>query len=142
MKNLFFEMSVLGLLAFPILVGCSKSMSAIDLQQAQIGFDEALQLELSGNSDEAMAAMDKAIGTGGLNPDQLADGYLLRSRCRARAGDLEGAAADLESANRGAPDVARWHWTRSVLFEKQKKPAEAKAELAKARKHDPLRKIP
>ncbi len=117
-------------------------MSATDLQTAQVSFDQALELELAGKFDEALAAVDKAMANGGLNPDQLADGYLLRSRCRSRAGDLEGAAADLESADRGSPDIGRWHWTRSILFEKQGKATEAKAEITKARKNDPLNRIP
>lgn len=142
MKVLYIELLAISCLTLIISSGCSTSMSATDLQAAQVGFDQALELELAGNSEEALAVIDKAIATGGLNPDQLSDGYLLRSRCRARAGDVEGAAADLEAAEMGAPDTGRWHWTRSVLFEKQQKPAEAKAELAKARKHDPLKQIP
>jgi Flp pilus assembly protein TadD len=142
MKALYIELFAISCLMLIISSGCSPSMSATDLQAAQVGFDQALELELSGSSDEAMAVIEQAIATGGLNPDQLSDGYLMRSRCRARAGDVEGAAADLEAAEQGAPDTGRWHWTRSILFEKQGKAAEAKAELAKARKHDPLGKIP
>ena len=122
--------------------GCASSMSATDLQAVQVGFEQALEMELAGNIDQAMAAIDKSIVQGGLDPDQLADGYLLRARCKARSGDLDGAEMDLENAERGAPDPGRWHWTRSILFEKQGKAYEAKSEMVAARKNDPLKRIP
>ena len=79
---------------------------------------------------------------GSLGPDQLAGGYLLRARAKANTDDVAGAEADLEIAEQGSPDPAFFHWTRSVIFDKQGKAKEAKAAMALARKHDSAKQLP
>ena len=117
-------------------------MSEADLQSAQTSAEKAIELEKSGNYTEAFPLVDGAITKGGLNPDQLSEAYLLRARCLCAADKLEDAERDLGMAEQGSPNPASWHFSRAILFAKQKKTAESKAEFAKAVKIDPKLKMP
>jgi tetratricopeptide (TPR) repeat protein len=124
------------------LTGCGKSADEDLLRSAQVTFDDALAREASGDFAGALPLIDAALVNGGLNPDQLADGYLLRARCYCASGDLEKAQADIETADQGAPNPAMLHLTRGMLLDKQGKSAEAKAEFTKAKKADPMITLP
>jgi tetratricopeptide (TPR) repeat protein len=117
-------------------------MSESDLQSAQSVFEKAIELEKSGNYAEAFPLIDGAIVKGVLNPDQLSEAYLIRARCQCTAGKLEEAERDLGFAEQGSPNPASWHFSRAILFAKQNKTAESKAELAKATRIDPKLKLP
>jgi tetratricopeptide (TPR) repeat protein len=123
--------------------GCgSGGINKADMQSTQESAEKAIELEKSGKYAEALPLIDVAISKGGLNPDQLAEAYLLRARCHCAKGSLELAEADLASAELGSPNPASWHFSRAILFAKQKKIAESKSELAKAQRIDPKLKMP
>jgi tetratricopeptide (TPR) repeat protein len=124
------------------LQGCGGGMSVAELQSAQMAADKATELEKSGSYAEALPLIDSAITKGGLNPDQLSEAYLLRARCLCAADKLEDAERDVGMAEQGSPNPASWHFSRAILFAKQKKVAESKAEFAKAVKIDPKLKMP
>lgn len=124
------------------LAGCGSGMSKSQLQESQSAAEKAAELEKSESYAEALALVESAISGGGLNPDQLADAYLLRSRCHSMTGKLEEAQRDIEAAEQGAPNPARFHFSRAILFLKQNKAAESKAEFTKASRIDPSLKMP
>ncbi|MDX1925438.1 MAG: tetratricopeptide repeat protein [Pirellulaceae bacterium] len=124
------------------LAGCSGGMTEKDLQSAQSAAEKAIELEKSGSYAEAFPLVDGAITKGGLNPDQLAEAYLLRARCLCAAGKLEEAERDLGFAEQGSPNPASWHFSRAILLAKQNKAGESKAEFAKAVRIDPKLKMP
>lgn len=132
----------LGVLILGVTLGCGQQVSENTLRNAQVTFDDALAKEASGDLTGALPLIEAALTNGGLNPDQLADGYLLRARCYCTAGELEKAQADIDMADQGAPNPAKMHLTRGMLLEKQGKSAEAKAEFSKAKKADPTLKLP
>lgn len=140
--NSWNRLSLLALLCLPLmLAGCSDSMSGDVIASSSSSFEQALELEKSGSHSEALAEVEKSITDGGLSPDQLAEAYLLRARAKANTGDLPGAEADLAASEQGSPDLAFFHWTRSVILEKQGKAAEAKSAMALARKNDPTKRL-
>jgi hypothetical protein len=125
-----------------VVAGCSDSMSGDEIALASSSFDKALELEQSGSHGEALVEVEKAITGGGLTPDQLGEAYLLRARAKANTGDVPGAEADLATSEQGSPDLAIFHWTRSVILDKQGKASEAKSAMALARKNDPTNRLP
>jgi tetratricopeptide (TPR) repeat protein len=112
-------------------------MSATKLQSAQEVFEQAIALESSKKYSEILPLLNNVLQDGGLNPDQLAEAYLLRARCHCEAGATSEAEKDLELAEQGAPDPAKYHLTRAMLLAKLNRTAESKAEMAKAVKIDP-----
>jgi len=132
------------ILAFAIgsISGCGSGGDEDLLRNAQVTYDDALAKEASGDLAGALPLIDSALTAGGLNPDQLAEGYLLRARCYAATGELEKAQADIDTADQGAPNPASLYLTRGMLLEKQGKSAEASAEFRKAKQADPTLKLP
>jgi tetratricopeptide (TPR) repeat protein len=124
------------------LCGCGAALSKNAVQSAQVSLDSAMELEKSGKYDDAIPLVTSAVTQGGLNGDQLCEALLLRSRCYSLAGQLDEATKDLEAVEQGSPNPASWHYSRAVLFAKQNKNAESKAEFAKALKIDPKLKMP
>lgn len=124
------------------IAGCGNGMSKSDIQSAQSASEKAAELEKTGAYQEALPLIDSAITMGGLNPDQLAEAYLLRARCYCVAGKLTEAEQDLGIAEQGSPNPASWHFSRAILLSKQGKAAESKAEFAKATRIDPKLKMP
>lgn len=122
--------------------GCSTEAPAELLQSAQLEFDKAVELEKTGSIIESLNSIEIAISTKGLNPDQLATAYLLRSRCRSQSGNLIGAEEDLNLAELGTPNPSQLHWTKGVLLEAKGEKQEAKVEFSKAKKLDPSFKWP
>jgi hypothetical protein len=122
--------------------GCSSKVSSANIQGAQTAYDTAMELERNTQHADALAKIEEAIGAGGLSPDQLAAALLLRARAKAHTGDIPGAEADLEFADQGSPDPAFFHWTRSIILEKQGKSKEAGAAMSLARKSDAARQLP
>ena len=126
------------LLALAGSIGCGNGgMSGATLKSAQEVFDQAIALESSKKYSEILPLLNKVLQDGGLNPDQLSEAYLLRARCHCEAGATNEAEKDLELAEQGAPDPASYHLTRAMLLAKLNKPAESKAEMAKAVKMNP-----
>lgn len=132
------------ILAFAVGVtaGCSKQADEELFRNAQVTFDEALAKEASGDVAGTLPLIDAALTNGGLNPDQLAEGYLLRARCFCASGELDKAQLDIDMAEQGAPNPAKLHLTRGLLLNKQGKAAEANAEFSKAKKADPTLTLP
>lgn len=124
------------------IAGCSNGLSKSQLESAQAASEKASELEKSGSYAEALPLIDAAISKGGLNPDQLSEAYLLRARCSCALDKLEDAERDVGFAEQGSPNPASWHFTRAILFAKQKKSADSKAEFAKAVRIDPKLKMP
>lgn len=122
--------------------GCSSGLPAGDLKSAEAAVEKAIALEKSGSYAEAFPLVDSSISNGGLNPDQLSEAYLLRARCHCAAGNLEEAERDIGFAEHGSPNPASWHFSRAILFSKQNKAAESKAEFALAVRIDPTLKLP
>ena len=125
-----------------VLPGCGRGVDVAELQAAQTAAEKAAELEKSGSYAEAFPLIDGAITKGGLNPDQLSEAYLIRSRCHCAAGKLVEAERDLGFAEQGAPNPASWHFSRAILLGKQNKASESKAEFAKAARIDPKLKMP
>lgn len=125
-----------------ILSGCGSGRATSQLQSSQLAAEKAAELEKSGSYAEAFPLIDGAITKGGLNPDQLCEAYLIRSRCHCAAGKLEEAERDLGFAEKGAPNPASWHLSRAILLAKQNKASESKTEFAKAARIDPKLKMP
>ncbi len=123
-------------------LGCSGSMSASQVQTAQVLFDEAFVSESNAKTEEAFAKIEAAMTQGGLRPDQLAEAYLLRARCHSASGNLDSALADLEMAEQGAPNPSIWHFSRGIYFSAKGEATKSKSEFALARKLDPSLKIP
>ena len=123
-------------------VGCSSGLMETTIQNAQVAYDQAIAFEADGNMSAAFEQIESAMTLGGLNPDLLAEAYLLRARCRCSAGELDAAEADLALAEQGAPNPSQWHFTRGILFKARGDAAQSKSEFAKARKLDPTLKIP
>jgi len=122
--------------------GCGKGGNEDLLRNAQVIFDDALAKEASGDLVGALPLIDSALTAGGLNVDQLAEGYLLRARCYAASGELDKAQADIDAADQGSPNPAAMHLTRGILLDKQGKSSEANAEFRKAKQADPTIKLP
>ncbi len=137
-----FVFQLLVCMALLPLLGCGSGMSSSEVQEVQALFDKAIASEKGGNLDEAFLKIDQAISQGGLNPDQLAEAYLLRSRCQSTKGNLDAAWADLEFAEQGSPNPAGWHFSRGVYFAAKGDAAKSKSEFATARRLDPSLKIP
>lgn len=126
-----------------LLVGCGGSeMTRSALQSVQAAAEKAAELEASGGYAEALPLIDGSIKQGGLNPDQLAEAYLLRARCLCEVGMLQEAERDLAAAELGSPSPASWHFSRAILLAKQNKAIESKSEFAKAIRIDPRLKMP
>lgn len=126
------------------ITGCGGGggMSASQIQTAQVLFDEALASDKAGETAEAFTKVDAAIVQGGLNPDQLCEAYLLRSRCHSANGKLDEALADIEYAEQGSPNPSVWHFSRSVYFAAKGDATKSKSEFAIARRFNPTLKIP
>ena len=125
-----------------VLPGCGGGLPTSQLQSVQVAAEKAAELEKSGSYAEAFPLIDGALTKGGLNPDQLSEAYLIRSRCHCAAGKLVEAERDLGFAEQGAPNPASWHFSRAILLGKQNKASESKAEFAKAARIDPKLKMP
>jgi len=128
--------------ALTLTAGCGEQVNEDLLRNAQVTFDDALAKEASGDLAGTLPLIDAALTNGGLNPDQLAEGYLLRARCYCAGGELEKAQTDIDMADQGAPNPAMLYLTRGMLLDKQGKSAEAKAEFNKAKKADPTITLP
>ncbi len=124
------------------IAGCGSGMSKSAVQETQSAAEKAAELEQTGKYSEAIPLLDTAISNGGLNPDQLAEAYLSRSRCHSLTGKLAEAEQDLNTAEQGSPNPASFHFTRAILLLKQDKASESKAEFAKARRIDSTLKMP
>jgi tetratricopeptide (TPR) repeat protein len=124
-------------------LGCSGGgMSKSQLQSAQSAMEKAIEAESAGRFSDALPLIESAVSTGGLNPDQLSEAYLIRSRCYSMTGKTDLAEKDLSSAEQGAPSPASFAFTKAILLLKQNKLAESKAEFNKAVKLDPKLKMP
>jgi len=78
--------------------------------------DEAFEANRHG---EAMPLFDEAIRTGLLQPDVLAETYVKRAVCKIETGDMEGAAADLEQAERGGAVGEEYQQAQKLLTKKR-----------------------
>jgi tetratricopeptide (TPR) repeat protein len=135
--------TVVGLNALGLCGGCSSGlMEKTAIQSAQVAYDQAVAFEAEGNMPGANEQIELALTAGGLNPDLLAEAYLLRARCRCALGEVDAAAEDVALADRGSPNPSQWHFTRGILFKSQGEAAQSKSEFAKARRLDPSLKIP
>lgn len=123
-------------------LGCGGAVSKNVIQSAQVSLDSAVDLEKGGKYAEAIPLISSAIAQGGLNADQFCEAYLLRARCYSYEGKLDEAMKDIEAAEQGSPNPANWHYSRAIVFAKQNKSTESKAEFAKAVKIDPKLKMP
>jgi tetratricopeptide (TPR) repeat protein len=127
---------------FGLITGCGSPANEDLVRNAQVTFDDAVAKEASGDLAATLPLIDSALSNGGLNPDQLAEAYLLRARCYCASGELEKAQLDIDMADQGAPNPAKLHLTRGILLDKQGKSAEAKVEFSKAKKADPAIALP
>jgi tetratricopeptide (TPR) repeat protein len=124
-------------------IGCGGgTMSESQLKNAQGSFEQAAMMEADGKHAEALPLIEAAMSKGGLNPDQLSEAYLIRSRCYSLANKTDMAEKDIASAEQGSPNPASLSFTKAILLAKQSKAAESKAEFAKAVKINPKLKMP
>jgi tetratricopeptide (TPR) repeat protein len=122
-----------SLIAISLTAGCVPGMSRATVQETQLLAEQAFELEGSNRASEALPLIDRAIRQGGLDPDQLANAYLLRARCYCAAGKLDEAEQEIALAERGSPDPAQWHYTQATLLSKQGKTVESSREFSKAK---------
>ncbi|MEQ1829014.1 MAG: hypothetical protein ABL921_23830 [Pirellula sp.] len=131
------------ILVLVVLPGCGGGqMSESQLRSAQESLEKASELERNGSHADALPLVDAALTKGGLNPDQLSEAYLVRSRCYSLSGKPDLAQKDIESAEQGSPNPASLSFAKAILLAKQNKPTESKAEFNKAVKIDPKLKMP
>ena len=136
MKNLILRCLALGgLLSGTFLVGCGgvEAPNHFDANAAYNSAEEAMD---SGDFAGSIENWTNAIDSGSLNPDQYADAIIRRGECFGRTGDFAAAHADLDIAERGAPDLDRVYATRAFVFTQEGKKKEASAAMAKAKKEN------
>lgn len=126
-----------------LLLGCSDGQhSPTDIATAEGGFDEAVVAFNEGNFQLAEDHLSAAIDAGGLNPDLIADAYLLRAECRTKLGKLDEAMADVTSVEQGAPDLGRFHQVRGDILLAQGDKVAAKQAYQEALKTNKNIKLP
>ena len=77
--------------------------------------DEAFEAKQYG---DALPLFEEAIRTGLLQADVLAETYVKRATCKVETGDVEGAAADLEQAERGGAVGEEYQQAQKLLSQK------------------------
>jgi tetratricopeptide (TPR) repeat protein len=102
--------------------------------QAEASLAEGLRHGWNGDTDEAIAAFDRAIAT----VPQLSLAWLNRGLAHDRRGNVAQAIVDLDKAVRYAPRAARGYYQRSLLLRKSGKIARARADEKRAVELDPL----
>lgn len=135
--------AAIGLLIVNLLLfGCSNQVPADSIKRGQIAFDEAIQLLGAGKHADAKLLLDQSIASGGLAADQLAEALLYRAQCHAEEGNMDLAQKDLEHAEQGSPNQARYLVVKGSLLRKQGKKAESDAAFREAKRNDKSIKLP
>lgn len=130
------------LIASIFFLGCSDQVPADSIKRGQVAFDEAIQLLSAGKHADAKLLLDQSIESGGLAADQLAEALLCRAQCHAEEGNMELALKDLEHAEQGSPNQARYLVVKGSLLRKQGKKAESDAAFREAKRIDKSIKLP
>jgi hypothetical protein len=110
-----------SLLCAIAVVGCGttmadpveKSASYQNLGKADVAF-------AAKRYGEALPLFDEAIRTELLQADVLAEAYVRRAICRIETGDLKGATADLEQAERGGAVGEEYQQAQKMLSQKRR----------------------
>lgn len=119
------------------LLGCSANkQSSSAVSTAEGGYDQALAAFESGDFQTAENQLTRAIDADGLNPDLVAEAFLLRAESRSRLGKLDDALADLAIVEQAVPDVARFQRVRGEILLAQGDTAGARDAYSKAREVD------
>lgn len=126
----------LGLVLLASCVACSKQVPVEANRTSQVSLDEAIQLVQSGSYSQALPLLEKAIASGGLQADTLADAYTYRARCYADANEIEKATQDLSFAEQGSASPALYLVAKGTLLHKQGKKAEAETAFRNAKQID------
>lgn len=118
--------------------GCSKSqMPASQVMSAESDYSEALEAFQAKDFATALERFNSAIEGVGLNPDLLGVALLRSADCHVELGNLEEAAAVLESLEENAPEMDQFHLVRCKLYSKQGDSTKARAEFDAARAINP-----
>jgi tetratricopeptide (TPR) repeat protein len=121
-----------------VCAGCGKpQMSAPQIASAESAYSDALEALQSQDYAAALEHFNTAINEAGLNPDLLCDAFLYSAECHIELGNLEEAAAVLESLEGHAPEMDKFHLVRCKLYAKQGDDAKARAALNAAREINP-----
>ena len=132
LKNL--QRLLLGALLV-LMVGCGK-VEEVNHLEAGAAYNSAEEAMNSGDYAGSLEFWTAAIDSHSLNPDQYGDALTRRAECYGRTGDFAAAHADLDIAERGAPDVARIYATRSFVFSLEGKKKESAAAMSQAKKEN------
>jgi hypothetical protein len=101
--------------------GCSNpQVDAVKLEGSYRTLGQADESFKSKRFAEALPTYDEAVKTGVLRADVLAETYLKLACCKIETGDLAGATADLEQAERGGVAGEEYQKALKSLAEKKK----------------------
>ena len=124
------------------IVGCSSQQPSAEIAESEGTFDAAMIAFESSDFQLAEEQLTAAIEAGGLNPDLVAEAYLLRAESRAKLGKFSEAMTDLNGMDQRAPDKARYYQIRGDVLLGQGDNDAAKAAYAAARKIDRTIELP
>ena len=138
--------TLLLLLSFAVgsvLPGCgSKGMPATDIAEQSANFEDAAAKFTAKDYVGAKAAIQSAIGGGGLTVDQASEALLILVESAIETGDLDLAASELKNAEAAAMDMARVYLLQGKLARKRGNEAAAQEAFQKAQATDPNVVIP
>ena len=102
------------------LVGCrTPTADAVEKSASYQSLGKADEAFAAKRYGEALPLFDEAIRTELLQADVLAETYVRRAICKIETGDLEGAVADLEQAERGGAVGVEYQQAQKTLRQKR-----------------------
>jgi Tfp pilus assembly protein PilF len=126
-------------LCLPVfLAGCgSRQIPASQLQSSESSYSAAVEALQARDYAAALEHFNAAIEEAGLNADLYAEALLRSAECHIELGNLDEAAAVLESLADRAPEMDQYHLVCCKLYSKQGDPAKARAAYEAAREINP-----
>lgn len=138
-KSAVLCVSALSLLA----AGCGAPTPDPDnMQSSQLSYDDAVNAFAAKDFAAAEAGLTSSIDGGGLNPDLLAEAFMMRATARIELGEYDGALSDLDELAPVAPDPAELHRMRGDVHLAQGDKVAAKEAYTAARKLNPKIRMP
>jgi tetratricopeptide (TPR) repeat protein len=127
-----------AVVAVTCLAGCgSRQMPADQLRSAESSYSAAMEALQGKDYATALEHFNAAIEEAGLNADLLGEALLRSAECHIELGNLDEAAAVLESLADRAPEMDQYHLVCCKLYAKQGNAAKARAAYEAAREINP-----
>ena len=106
--------------ALTVAAGCgSKTADPVSKAESYKALAKADEAFADKRYSEAVPLFDEAIKSGSVQADILAEIYVKRATCKIETGDLDGASADLEQADRGGAVGEEYQRVQKKLSEKR-----------------------